>query len=105
MFFIMVTCTDRYLKKNHHTGTILHDQSSQVNITLPNIAQANIKENLWHASPLISIPITSNFYNIVQVMQLMHNGTLRFYYCTSLYGSRIYNSTTELLKIITKIAL
>jgi len=76
-----------------------------MNITLPNIAQANIIENLWHASPLTSIPITPNFYSIVQVMQLMHNGTLRFYYCTSLRGSRIYNSTTELLKVIKKTVL
>jgi len=105
MFFFTFTCTDRYLKKNHHTGTILHDQSSHVNITLPNIAQANIIENLWHASPLTSIPIASNFYNIVQVMQLMHNGRLRFYQCTSLHGSRTYNSTTEILKVITKTVL
>jgi hypothetical protein len=47
-------------KTNHHTGTILHDQISHTNITLPNIAQANITEHLQCASLLNVMQMKQN---------------------------------------------
>ena len=67
-----------------------------MNITLPNISQANIIKKLWHVSPLMSTLVTQNFRNTGQVTQSMHNGTMRFYYGMN------FKSITELLTVITK---
>jgi hypothetical protein len=66
-------------KTNHHTGTILHDQSSHINITPPNIAQANIIEYLRYASLLTFMQMKQNFQNTNQVIQSMHNEKLLWY--------------------------
>jgi hypothetical protein len=76
MIFFMVTCNVTY-SKNHHPGTNMHKQISYMNITLPNIAQANTAKKLRYASlfSYSSIFMQMTYFKdteLVTLCKLMH---------------------------------